>query len=97
MVQPLGLTRRWGLSHRRSHYPVGATRVISSLYEAVGLDGAYGRDCSLRKTWGHHARQNGIDLTLIMHQLNHNDLACTKRYLGITDDELEAVSRRLNL
>jgi site-specific recombinase XerD len=51
----------------------------------------------MRKTWGYHARQNGVDLALIMHQLNHNDLAYTKRYLGITDDELEVVSRRLNL
>ena len=40
---------------------------------------------------------NGVDLALIMHKLNHSNLAYTKRYLGITDDELEAVVRRLNL
>jgi hypothetical protein len=32
-----------------------------------------------------------------MHQLNHNNLAYTKRYLGITDEELSEVVRRLNL
>ena len=32
-----------------------------------------------------------------MHKLNHASLVYTKRYLGITDDELEAVARRLNL
>lgn len=40
---------------------------------------------------------SGVDLALIMHQLNHNSLAYTKRYIGITDDELEAVVRKLNL
>ena len=52
---------------------------------------------SLRKTWGYHARMNGVDLALIMYKLNHSSLAYTKRYLGITDDELQAVIERLNL
>lgn len=52
---------------------------------------------TLRKTWGYHARRQGLDLALIMHKLKHSSLAYTKRYLGITDDELEAVARRLNL
>jgi hypothetical protein len=40
---------------------------------------------------------SGVDLTLIMDKLNHNRLAYTKRYLGITEDELGAVVRKLNL
>jgi site-specific recombinase XerD len=60
------------------------------------LRGNYGTH-TLRKTWGYHARKNGVELALIMHKLNHNSLAYTKRYLGITDDELEAVMRNLNL
>ena len=40
---------------------------------------------------------SGVDLALIMHKLNHESIAYTKRYLGITDDELQAVSQRLNL
>jgi site-specific recombinase XerD len=71
-------------------------QIITTLCQDVGLNGNYGTH-SLRKTWGYHARRNGVDLVLIMHQLNHNDLAYTKRYLGITDEELEAVVRRLNL
>jgi len=31
-----------------------------------------------------------------MHKLNHESIVYTKRYLGITDDELEAVAQRLN-
>jgi len=37
------------------------------------------------------------ELALIMHKLNHSDLAYTKRCLGITDEELEEVVKRLNL
>ena len=32
-----------------------------------------------------------------MHKLNQESIAYTKRYLGITDDELQAVAQRLNL
>jgi site-specific recombinase XerD len=51
----------------------------------------------LRKTWGYHARLQGVDLALIMYKLNHASITYTKRYLGITDDELQAVVERLNL
>jgi integrase len=73
-----------------------AWKFISSICREVGLTGNYGTH-TLRKTWGYHARMQGVDVALIMHKLNHNSLAYTKRYLGITDDELEAVARRLNL
>jgi integrase len=73
-----------------------AWKFISAICEEVGLRGNYGTH-TLRKTWGYHARLSGVDLALIMHQLNHNSLTYTKRYIGITDDELEAVVRKLNL
>ncbi len=71
-----------------------AWKFVTEICEAVGLRGNFGTH-TLRKTWGYHARQSGVELAL--HKLNHNSLAYTKRYLGITDDELEAVVRRLNL
>jgi len=73
-----------------------AWKFITSICQDVGLRGNYGTH-SLRKTWGYHARMNGVDLALIMYKLNHASLAYTKRYLGITDDELEEVVKRLNL
>jgi integrase len=65
-----------------------AWKVITTLCHEVGLQGNYGTH-TLRKTWGYHARQHGVDLALIMHKLNHNSLAYTHRYLGITNEELE--------
>jgi integrase len=71
-------------------------KFITSICREVGLRGNFGTH-SLRKTWGYHARMQGVDLALIMHKLNHESIAYTKRYLGITDDELQAVAQRLNL
>jgi site-specific recombinase XerD len=73
-----------------------AWKIISSVCGKVGLTGYYGTH-TLRKTWGYHARKNGVGLELIMQKLNHESIAYTKRYLGITDDELEAVINQLNL
>ena len=73
-----------------------AWKLTTSICREVGLKGNYGTH-SLRKTWGYHARMQGVDLALIMHKLNHSSIAHTKRYLGITDDELQAVVQRLNL
>lgn len=71
-------------------------KFITTICREVGLMGNFGTH-SLRKTWGYHARMQGVDLALIMHKLNHESIAYTKRYLGITDDELQAVAQCLNL
>jgi integrase len=73
-----------------------AWKYITTICQDVGLRGNYGTH-SLRKTWSYHARMQGVDLALIMYKLNHNSIAYTKRYLGITDDELQAIAQRLNL
>jgi integrase len=73
-----------------------AWKFIVSICRQVGLRGNFGTH-SLRKTWGYHARMQGVDLALIMHKLNHSSIAHTKRYLGITDDELQAVVKCVNL
>lgn len=73
-----------------------AWKFIVSICREVGLPGNFGTH-SLRKTWGYHARMQGVDLALIMHKLNHESIAYTKRYLGITDDELQAVAQQLKL
>lgn len=52
---------------------------------------------SLRKTWGYWAYKSGVSLLLIMDALNHSSLAITKKYLGITQDEIDDVFINLNL
>ena len=46
---------------------------------------------SLRKTWGYNARKAGVDISIISEKLGHSSIAVTRRYLGITDDEVNAI------
>jgi integrase len=73
-----------------------AARLMSDLCHAVGLSGHYSTH-TLRKTWGYHARQHGVTMEIIMEKLHHSNFAVTKRYLGITDDELRRAAEGLNL
>ena len=70
-----------------------AWKFVTKICREVGLRGNFGT----HSLWGYHARLQGVDLALIMYKLNHNSIAYTKRYLGITDAELQAVAQRLNL
>jgi len=51
----------------------------------------------LRKTCGYQARWNGVPLESIIQKLNRSNITTTKRYLGITDDELRAIARDQDL
>jgi integrase len=74
---------------------IQAYRIIRDAGESLGL----GRvSChSLRKTLGYHALQSGIQSDLIMDLYNHSSLAVTRRYLGITQDDKDAVYLGLDL
>lgn len=52
---------------------------------------------SLRKTWGHAAWQAGIDPWLIATKLGHSNIHTVKCYLGISDEEVAEVERKINL
>lgn len=52
---------------------------------------------TLRKTWGFQARQIWTPIELIQHKLNHSSITVTKKYLGITDDELQKICNDLDL
>jgi len=83
-------------NYRKSIKRGQAWKLITTICHEVGLRGNFDTH-TLRKTWGYHARLQGVDLALIMHKLNHSSISTTKRYLGITDEELQAVVQRLNL
>ncbi|MEP7288454.1 MAG: tyrosine-type recombinase/integrase [Chloroflexota bacterium] len=89
-------TKRSDYDYSRPITRERAWQLLSQSCHAVGLLGNYGTH-TLRKTWGYHARKSGVPMEIIMEKLNHASFAFTKRYLGITDDELKAAADGLNL
>jgi integrase len=45
----------------------------------------------MRKTFGYHAYKSGTAIELIMIALNHSSVASTKRYIGLTQDDIDNV------
>ena len=52
---------------------------------------------SLRKTFGYHAWKSGVSPTILLDVYNHSSLAVTKRYLGVSQDDKNAVYLGLRL
>ena len=75
---------------------VQAYRLIRAASEALGFKCR--ASChSLRKTFGYHAWKSGVSPVVIMEIYNHSSLAVTRRYLGVTQDDKNAVYLGLNL
>ncbi|MDW7674327.1 MAG: site-specific integrase [Bacillota bacterium] len=75
---------------------VQAWAVLKKAAEEAGISEAIGTH-SLRKTFGYHAYQSGIDITLLQKIFNHSAPSVTLRYIGITQDEVNDVYINLNL
>jgi integrase len=75
---------------------VQAWRLLNGWAREVGITDRIGTH-SLRKSWGYQARKAGVPLELIQAKLGHSSPAITRRYIGITADEIEDVESRVNL
>ena len=64
--------------------------------EAVGIEDVI-RCHSLRKTFGYHAWKMGTPPALLMEIYNHSSFQITKHYLGIEQDDKDAVFRNIQL
>ena len=69
---------------------IQAFRIIRDAARAVKLP--FRVSChSLRKTFGYHAWKSDVNIAVIMEIYNHSSLAVTRRYLGVTQDDKDAV------
>jgi site-specific recombinase XerD len=74
-----------------------AWQLIQVWCGAVDLNEDWYGGHTLCKTWGYQARMQGIGIETIMHKLGQQTVTATKAYLGITQDEINDVERRVNL
>lgn len=87
------------LSTRGEGKPISrqqAHHILSQAGDYCGLEEPLAPH-SLRKTWGYWAWKNGASLVIIMEALNHSSISITKRYLGITQEDVDNVYINLNL
>jgi len=89
---PLVLNKRTGKAISR----IQAYRLLCTAAEFLGFKQRV--SChSLRKTFGYHAWKDGTSPAVIMEIYNHSSLAITRRYLGVTQDDMNIVYINLNL
>jgi integrase len=73
-----------------------AYRIINRACDKEHIKGTIGCH-SLRKTFGYHAWKAGILPVLIMAIYNHSSFEVTKHYLGIEQDDKDAVYQAIQL
>ena len=83
---------KWSISIWRKM----ARIMINEWCRNVWLSGNYWWH-TLRKTWGYQWRMKGLPIELIQNKLNHSNMAVTKRYLWITNDEIQEACMKLDL
>lgn len=89
---PLFVSRKKGNTIQRQQ----AYTIINNAARTIGLQDKIGTH-TLRKTFGYHAYQSGVDITVIQKLLNHSAPSVTLAYIGITQDELDDIYLNLNL
>ena len=84
------------LQHSQPLSRYQAFRIIKEAAVHAGLDS--GVSChSLRKTFGYHAWKQGTPPALLMNIYNHSAYQITKRYLGIEQDDRDAVFANIKI
>lgn len=73
-----------------------ALRIIKEAGLAVGVKENLGSH-SMRKTWGYWAYREGYPIALICEALNHSSERVTRRYIGITKNDVDEMYLTLNL
>ncbi len=93
--------REKGFGENKGSVPISgnmAWKLINKRQKEACIDSEDNRGThTLRKTRGYQARKANVSLAIIQHKLNHSSLAITKKYLGITDDEIRDVCEGLNI
>ena len=88
-----GTSTGWLFPSRQSDRPLSRTMayyILNRGAKAVGIKEPIGTH-TLRKTFAYWAYKQGTSLELIQKILNHSSASVTLRYIGITQDQIDAV------
>lgn len=89
-----GVMDQWLFRSHRTGQRLCKVRVwqlVKQWISEVGLKGGPYGCHSLRKSWGYWARQQGVSLELIMEKLGQSSIQTTRRYIGITQEEVNEI------
>jgi len=76
---------------------VRAWGLIQEWTKAVGLEGERYGTHTLRKTWGYQARKQGLSIEQISEKLGHKSVTVTRRYIGISQEEINQVEKEVEI
>ena len=86
---------------KRSEKPitnVALFYLIKKWTKAVGLTGERYSAHSLRKSWGYQARKyHGASIEMISEKLGHRSTSVTRRYIGISQEEVNRMEEEINI
>ncbi|GAK03267.1 site-specific recombinase, phage integrase family [Geomicrobium sp. JCM 19037] len=102
LIEPSADSEDFVFKSRKGNGAIGRVQayiVLNAAVERAGLADKLGKigTHSMRKTFGYFAHKNGTDITLLMRIFNHRDQRETMRYLGIEQDDIDAVYAKVNL
>jgi len=84
-------------TNKKAYSRVQVWRWLNQWCREVGIKDHIGAH-TLRKTWGYFARtQKSVPIELIQAKLGHASPSVTKRYIGITGDEINEVEQAVEL
>lgn len=92
ITEHLFLSRKGNESINRQR----AYKIINDAARAIGIKDRIGTH-TMRKTFGYHAYQKGIDISILQKLFNHCAPCVTLAYIGITQDDMDNVYLNLNL
>ncbi|MBA7587787.1 site-specific integrase [Candidatus Atribacteria bacterium 1244-E10-H5-B2] len=76
---------------------VRAWGLIQKWVKAVGLEGERYGTHTLRKTWGYQARRQGLSIEQISEKLGHKSVTVTRRYIGISQEEINQIEKEVEI
>jgi len=74
---------------------IRAWGLIQKWTKEVGLESERYGTHTLRKTWGYQARKQGVSIERINEKLGHKSVIVTKRYIGISQEEINLLEEEI--